>query len=388
MRCVVILGLALPGAASAGKVEKAEKALAAFAEGDRDAIAKAVALADAAGDEPAARAVQCRAWTELVANPDLPRPEADPVPVAVAACEAADGVTQSVLRLESAVVALLVNDVEGKAWADASTRLDLALRVRAAAAPDPEREAALRRLAVRVTSRSDPAAAREHYEALVAATGVHESALATVVARAMAEAGDLDGALALLAPLDREMPDDERLLRTEVELLQAGGRGADGAARVARAEAELVGSVSGAWLAGTLYAAVGAEDRARAMWERVVALDPRHVDARLALGSSLTALGAARKAELVRREDASVPRPAAEVRALVAELTDAFRRAEEHLAAARASDPSSVPVREALVALYEAKLAGVDPTRLRRTERDAVEADLRKLAALRAEGAP
>lgn len=406
-RAWVIWLLVAPAVAfgGGGKVGKAVKALDAFAAGDREALDTAREAVDAglakAGEDPAAWAVRGRVFLQYVLRPELPAPAGvDPAREAVDSYEKAlalgasgavhAGLASEVPALESAVVAGLLNEVEGKQWATAQERLALALRARAMSdtlnGRDAEREAAVRRLAVQVTAQAgDLAAARSHYETFVSAAGREDPGLAVLVARKLADKGDGDGALAFLAPLSAAAPDDERLLRAEVDLMLGLERGADAIHRVDQAWERLATSVSGAFLAAGLYAKAGAEEKARSGWERVLELDPRHLDSLVALAGSLTRLGQAHAAQLsARAEEAAQRRPDPEITRLISERDDAWARAEASLATAAEVDGRHRAAAEARVALYEAQVAGVDRGSLKKADQAAHDARLERLQAARA----
>ncbi len=377
MRWLALALLLAPSGAlgASGKVGKALKALDKFDAGDRaalDTARKAAEQATASSDDPEAWAVRGRVYLLHLTNPDLPRPDGDPAILAVESFEKAVALGASgsvhgqlsrwVPILESTVTTALLNDVEGKQWDAAAARLELALRVRAVGdglgGRDDEREAQARRLAVQVTTRTGHLdEARAHYLAFVDAAGRHDPGLAGLVARELATAGDLQGALAFLQPLDDELPDDERLLRTEVELLREGDRLDEAVARVDKAAETLRGSVSGAFLAAGLYAEAGADERARELWEQTLALDARHFEAHLLLGRSLLDEASDIAARLEDSEQTQSKRPDPELRALAEELADLRQRVEAHLLAAHELDSQRREPVEALIASVEAHLA-------------------------------
>ncbi|MEQ1507698.1 MAG: hypothetical protein ABMB14_36045 [Myxococcota bacterium] len=388
---------------SASKVTKAERALS-LAVSDPAQVAVAVERADAAVEkggagDPAAWAVRGRAYAMRSRSGASPDAAAD-LAVAVDSFERAVAskpagavhatLSDEVPSLDAELAAALVNDVEARAWADADRLLGLALQTRALSAAlrgaDPERDAAVRRLGVQITAAlGRTGEAQQHYAAFATASGGDDLPLASLVARATAETGDVPGALAFVAPLSARYPDDPSILRADVELLTAAGRTADAIARIEGAQASLDQSVSGAYLAASLYDAAGEAERARASWNRVLELDPRHVDARVALGRSLTAVGVEKRAELqARAEELDQRRPPRELLDLIRAANAAWADAEQLLTAALGIDASSKPAAEALIALYERRVAAVDPETATRTERTALDADTRKLEAARA----
>jgi tetratricopeptide (TPR) repeat protein len=388
--------------ACAGRVGRAERWVDAAEDGDPAVLAGAIERADQAAarrpDDPASHAVRGRAHA-LRARSETGEAQilaleaaADSFERALAAgAQGAVHASMSQEVPEAEILAMngLVNEVEARALPEAARRLDTSLRLRRVAAaligPSPDLEAKLRRLGVQVAASTDrPEAAREHYEAFVAATDRQEPLLACLVARSLAEAGDPAAAVAFVAPLSDRLPDDEALLRTEVEIRVSSGDTAGAVARIERARERLLESVSGAYLAAGLYDAVGEPERARAAWQRVMQLDPRHVDARVALGRSFTLEAVDRRQELLERsEELDTPRPSREILEVVRGARQAWADAEEHLLAAVQLDPRSRPAAEALVALYEARVAGIDPETASRADREALAVDEEKLRAAR-----
>ncbi|MEZ4236830.1 MAG: hypothetical protein R3F59_11890 [Myxococcota bacterium] len=386
----------------AGKVRRAERWVDAAAEDPRaETIAEAVARADdaaarspttpprrpsAAGPTPWRRArsrARRRSSSFEAAADALSRAIAD---------GAAGGVhaelSEVVLDLEALALAGLVNDVEARDWALASRRLaprSPCATPRTLRGENRELEAKLQRLAVQVSAETGhPAAARDHYQAWVAAAERQDPLLASLVARTLADAGDADAAIAFVAPLSAAAPDDEALMRTEVEIRTASGDAAGAVERIERARPHLMASVSGAFLAAGLYDAVGEPERARAAYQRVIELEPSHVDARVALGRSYTALAVATRGELAERgEELEAPRPSREVLELVRTLREAWGAAEENLLAAVQLDAQSRPAARALVELYEARIDGIDPETASRAERKVLAAYEDKLRAAR-----
>lgn len=376
--------LALVAVAFAGcgsKVAAIERWLPQAEAGDAEAIAEATTRADALvaapkyAQDPAAWTLRGRAHAARASTlgPDEELAElalaVDSFEHAVAAAPAG-GVHAELSAVASSVeerlVSGLVNDVEAKDWAAADQRLGFALRARAVTAalhgPDAGRDAALHRLGVLVTANVGRAAeARTHYEAFAKASGADETVLACLVAKRLAEGGDLAGAIAFVSGIAAANPEDESVLRTEVELRTQEGRTDIALARIESALPSLERSVSGAFLAASLLDAVGEPQRARAEWQRVIELDPRHVDARVALGRSLVALAIERTTELRdSTEELDQRRPSREVLQLVAAASQAWTDAETLLVAAVALDPKSRSAAEALVALYEGRIAGYD----------------------------
>lgn len=394
-----------PSVAHASQVTKADRALAAFEAGDRAAIDTANRAADAAvvsnryGADPAAWVIRGRVYYTRLVHPDVGG-SIDPAIAAIESFEKAVALgaagaahaqlSDLVPALEGHVQSALVNDVEARAWPSAEGRLATALRARLLderlRGSDPSREAPLRKLAVQITAELGKASeARTHYEAYAETSGTDDTPLACLVARAMADHGDVEGAITFIGNLSSRYPGDEVLLRTEVELLTVSGRTEEALARVDRALPVLQDSVSGAFLAARLYEAAGAVERARSMWQRVIVLDPRHVDSRIALGRSLTVLAVSRRGELrARAEELEERRPSREILDLVAALKDVWVQAETQLVTARQIAPSSREAVDAMVALYEAKIAGLDPETTERAEILVLEADQQKLDAARA----
>jgi tetratricopeptide (TPR) repeat protein len=407
MQWAVILVAGLAGNFSvggcAGRAAKAERWLER-AETEPAALTEAIARVDQAASseraasDPEIQALRGRAYLRL-AGTETGAARAEHLGVAVDSFERAlaagpEGavhgqLSEAVPEAESLLMADLLNQVEAKAWDEADQTLTLVLRARAAATAlrgaDAERESSIRRLAVQIAAargRLDEAAL--HYSAFATAAGRDDTPLACLVARAMAEQGDAARAIAFVSPLSAQHPDDEALLRAEVELRMGSGDKDGAVARIERSLDVLYGSVSGAFLAGSLYDAAGQPERARVAWRKVLELDGRHVDARVALGRSLGALAVEKRSELRERsEELDTRRPSREILDLVREVGDTWTEAEDMLKAAIAAEPRSSAAATALVALYEARVDGVDTEDATRDELAALEVDQAKLTAAR-----
>jgi tetratricopeptide (TPR) repeat protein len=398
--CVVLLLASSVALASPGKLKKADKLWDRFGSGDREALAEARESVDAAiahpkveGD-PMAWALRGRIYLAFLTNADLPRPEVDVAGIALSSLEKAHelrgvGLGEDVLALEASVVSQLMNHVEAKRWDDAEHHLELALRARElgqqVASRDEQREVEVRSLGVRVAAAGgDLDAAREHFYALLD-LGRVDTGLAGLIARKLADAGDAEGALAFLDPLMAKVPDDERLLRTQIDLLLEQDRASEAVVRIDRAREQLSTSVSGAFLIAELYEQAGDIQQARSAWEHVLTLDERHQSSLLALGASLVDEAEQVRASLEEEEDAEArPLSRQQVARLEADLADLWARAEEHLRAAHEVDRQSAPVLEALVALYEAKWGEVESAdELPRELREPFEVDRQALAEAR-----
>ena len=113
-------------------------------------------------------------------------------------------------------------------------------------------------------------------------------------------------------------------------------------------------------------------------------LDPNHLDARIELGRSLTRQAIERRDELrARAEEFEQRRPSRELMTQLAAVSELWSEAEQHLIAARGLSPGSKPAMEALVALYEAKMAGIDEEIANRAELAVLQADRVKLEEVR-----
>ena len=406
MRWLAVMLLLAPAGAlgASGKVGKAIKALDKFHAGDRGALETARAAADQAAAhpksaaDPEAWAVRGRIYLLHLTSALPPRPDMDPAALAIESFERAvelgasgavhGQLSQWVPILESTVVTALLNDVEGKRWEVAEERLDMALRVRALGeqlgSRDDQKVAQSRRLGVQITARSGRIdEARAHYEAFVGAAERHDPGLAALVARELAAAGDLDGALAFLKPLAAELPDDERLLRTEIEILVAGERRDEAARRVDQATELLRSSVSGAFLAASLYDVVGAEERARELWEHTLSLDARHFEAHLLLGRSLLNEAAEIAATLEASEAIETAEPDDEIGAMAAQLADLWIRVFRHLETAHEVDSQRREPLEILISAIEARHGDVEPAALTGRDKEAHAAEVQKLEGLR-----
>jgi tetratricopeptide (TPR) repeat protein len=169
-----------------------------------------------------------------------------------------------------------------------------------------------------------------------------------------------------------------------VDLLARDGRVEEAVRKVEAVWSTLQESVSGAFLAAHLYEAAARPDRARLAWERVLELDPNHIDARVELGRSLTRQAVARRDELrARAEEFEQRRPSRELLTQLRAVSELWSDAERHLVAARQLAPSSRAAMEALAALYEARMAGIDEESANRAEQAALAADRQKLEEVR-----
>lgn len=366
--------LALTTLATAGPVEKADKALTAFEGGDPAQLEVAVARADAAvgklPDDPAAWGVRARVWLAAATHPDNAGAGSDPMEQALQSFEKAvelgvSGAARAALEpeagsLESTLLATLTNDVEGKQWSDAEQVLARVLRAHAACdalgQADPERSGDLYALATRVHAQAgDLDLAQKDYAEVFRLRNRDDTGLAAMVGRKLGEAGQVDAALAFLEPVADRRPDDDRLLRTTVELLAEADRAEEALQRIDAASGRLATSVSGAWLAATLYDSIGQVTSARRMWETVLGLDANHVDSLVALSRSwlaeATDLGRDLDAESAARKPYR-ERKQIEQR-VIAALDQAVQRAD----AAAAVDGTRKDVLQARIDALTARLA-------------------------------
>ncbi|HHO50403.1 MAG TPA: hypothetical protein ENK18_05900 [Deltaproteobacteria bacterium] len=404
LSALLVVTLLTPGCGASRKVDKASKALARFEAGDRRSIAKAHSKSEAAvetrrgNEDPWAWAIRGRVALGYLTHSDLAPPEdlEDPAIVAIEAFEHAlelgasggvhAGLSRDVPILESALIARLRNAVEGRSWELAEEELALALRARELSERlgrrDRDREIALQTLAVQVTTEArqlDDAMA--HYDAFLHASETHETGLVSLVARALAAQGRVEDALTFLEPASLELPDDERLLRAEVDVLQQAGRLDEAAGRVERRAARLSSSTSGCFLLASMYVQIGATERARDMWAKTLELDPRHFDAHLELGRSLASLASEVRARVEASEDLETPLASEEIRMLAEELDALWRDAAQHLEIAHELDSQRREPLQELVALYERKLEGVEISQLQGARLLAYEEDLVRQAA-------
>lgn len=401
---LLVVALLTPGCGASKKADKAARLLERFDAGDRKAIHRAEAKSDAAvgtrrgNEDPWAWAIRGRVALRYLAQSDLLPPEdmEEPALVAVGAFEHAvelgasggvhAGLARDVPILESVLIARLRNVVEGRRWQQAESDLALSLRVRTLSEGlgrrSRELETSLQMLAVQITTevrRLDDAVA--HYDALLRASETHDTGLASLVARALASRGRVEDALTFLDPVSLELPDDERLLRAEVDVLQQAGRADEAVGRVERRTSRLSSSTSGCFLLASMYVQLDAESRARDMWAKTLELDPRHFDAHLELGRSLAALAVEVRAEVEASEELQSPLASSEHRARAAELDRLWIDAISHLEAAHGLDRQRREPLEQLVSLYARKLEGIEADQLRGAPRSAYEADLERQAA-------
>jgi tetratricopeptide (TPR) repeat protein len=400
MRWVLWLACSL---AWAGKLTKGEKGLAELEAGDERHLSRTLEFVEKVtskgqGSDPAAWLLRGRVHQRLMGRSDLPG--VDPLAEALESYEHAlslrpedalvlAGLTEEVGALEATLTASLVNAVEAREWPAAASLLPQTFRARELdeklRGPTPSREAQLHRLGLQIAaSTGQPEQAARHYAEYVSKAGQDDIGLAGMVARAWAEQGDLSSATSFLQPLSERHRSDEILLRTEVDLLVRANRAEEAVRKVEGVWPTLQESVSGAFLAAHLYETAGRPDRSRVAWERVLELDPNHVDARVELGRSLTRQAVERRDELrARAEEFEQRRPSRELMTQLKAVSELWSEAERHLVAARELAPGSRPAMEALVALYEAKMAGIDEETANRAEQATLEADRKKLEEVR-----
>lgn len=406
--------------ALAGKLGRAERGLEALEAGDDRRLEKTIEAIEALAkrgpaDNPEIWLLRARIYHYLRSKPSeaLALPGASPAdPTALALdsyTRALDivsppsgvkpkrtydaitlgGISEGIVLLEGELTTEIINALEAKDPALARTLLERSLQAHAlderSRGPTPDRSAQLHALGVRVGAESGaPEEAARHYAELLSASGEDDIPLACKVARAWADTGAIDKAITFLDPLSERHPADETLLRTEIDLLVRSDQKDAAAARVEAVWETLSGSISGAFLAASLFAEAGRPDRAREAWERVIELDPRHLDARIELGRVLTAMARQQRDDLrSRAEEFEQSRPSREILTQLRAVAQLWGEAEQQLANAREIGPSSAAALEASVALYEAKIAGFDEESADRAETLALAADREKLAAMK-----
>lgn len=297
------------------------------------------------------------------------------------------GLSEEVHALDDELAAMLLNAVEAKDWSSAEQLFGFSTRVRVLderlRGPTPERRTQLHAMGVRLEvglGRPDEAAMQ--YAEYVAALGADDIALACAVARSWSEYNELSKAVAFLDPLSKRHPQDEVLLRTQVDLMVRNDQRASAVTQVEQVWSSLSESTSGAFLAAHLFLDLGRIDRARVALERVLEIDPRHMDAQVALGRTLTQMAVQRRDDLrSRAEEFEQRSPSREVLTQLGAVVQLWSEAERHLLTARDLDPTSAGALEALIALYEAKIAGFDEEAANRAEMLALALDRNKLEA-------
>ncbi|MCB9684062.1 MAG: hypothetical protein H6735_03340 [Alphaproteobacteria bacterium] len=395
-----LLAMALTAVATAGPVEKADKSLAAFGSGDAASLQVAVERADAAvaklPADPAAWGVQARVWLAVATHPGTVQVDGDPLATSLAAFEKAvelkvSGAARAELEpkagsLESTLLAALTNHVEGKQWSDAETGLGLAMRAHAVCdalgQADADRGTNLYALATRVHAQTgDLASAEADYALLLEARGRDDAGLAALVARKLVDGGKAEEALAFLQPIVERRPDDDRLLRATIEVLNGLGRQAEAIALIDRAADRLASSVSGAWLAAQLYDEAGQVTSARRMWDAVLALDEQHVDSHLALARSLLAQAGEEAAEL--DGESAARKPYRERMQIEQRVVGSLDLALTHAEAAARIAPERRDALEAWIETLAARLQRFprNPTQADRVRIKAMSVDLDKAKA-------
>jgi len=293
MVLLLVLAMALPAAASPGKVKKATRLYAAYEDGDDTALAEAIEELEPAlehkkvVDDAAAWALYGHLLLEVARSDrslDSLRAASDALAAALERSPdeaVASGVLEDLKATQGLLLASMEDALAGKRVDEAYARLEQMMAVRSLLS-DHEivlrgMEERLLRLAIIVAASSEHYdAALTHHEAFFG-NGWFDAGLASMVATGLAGAGRVDEALAFLGPLREEFPGDARLLRAEVEL--HGDDREAALAAVEAAEERLWPSVSGALLLADLYRDLQAYDQAVKAYEQVLTLSERHRDA-------------------------------------------------------------------------------------------------------------
>jgi len=290
---LLVLALAASASASPGKVKKADKIYVAYQEGDKAALAEAMAVLEPA---LAHKKVQDDAyahglWGHLLLEVARGTRSIDELRAASAALQKAvgmadddgvrDGILEDLKSVQGLLLASIEDDLAAKRTDDAWARLEALMAVRATLADEGVvlggMEERLLRTAIITAGKAGKVDAALGYHEEFFGEGWFDAGLASMIAGALAEAQRVDDALAFLTPLRDEFPGDARLLRAQVDL---HGDDAEAAlAAVDGAKDRLWPSVSGALLLADLYGELGAAEPALAAYAQVLELDEKHRDA-------------------------------------------------------------------------------------------------------------
>lgn len=356
---MVCLATASTAAASPGKAKKAEKLYSAYEGGDREALENARSTLEAAIEHPKV-AADAHAWillgrmrhAEGASTRDL-----DTLAAAVQATEkgldlgasgddeaAATDVLKSTYGL---LVTALADAVAEGRYEGGYAILEA---VEKALAKLTERGIRLDGLRERMLVNAMVASAKSghvddalrHHEAYFG-EGWFDAGIASTIVRAYGD-DRRDEAIAFLAPLRKEYPGDERLLRAHVDLLSDDAEGARAVVDASREQ--LWPSLSGAMLVADLYDEMGAEEAALEAYAHLLTMDATHRDALLrtaaaataeadVLAESLEAAGLSRKEKKAKEEELAERRAA--VVAQLERAREAHGRDREVLEALKAA---------------------------------------------------